>query len=93
MITTGLFHKMKKISKKDELDLYYSILRIRKIEERIAKEYINWKIRCPVHLSIGQEAIGAPLKKLFKSYKNLSQNLWFLYIIYKNKKSNSTSFI
>ena len=61
---------MKKISKKDELDLYYSILRIRRIEEKIAKEYVNWKIRCPVHLSIGQEAIGAPLKKLFKSYKD-----------------------
>ena len=61
---------MKKISKKDKLDLYYSILRIRRIEEKIAKEYNNWKIRCPVHLSIGQEAIGAPLQKLFKSHKD-----------------------
>jgi TPP-dependent pyruvate/acetoin dehydrogenase alpha subunit len=61
---------MKKITKKDELDLYYSILRIRRIEEKIAKEYANWKIRCPVHLSIGQEAIGAPLKKIFSSNKD-----------------------
>lgn len=36
--------------------LQYEMLRIRMIEERIAKEYKKQEMRCPVHLSIGQEA-------------------------------------
>ena len=31
---------------------------IREVEKRIASEYSNNKMRCPVHLSIGQEAIA-----------------------------------
>lgn len=45
--------------------LYFNFLRIRLIEERISKEYSNQKIRCPIHLSIGQEAISAPLNLIF----------------------------
>lgn len=37
-------------------DLYRSMLRIRLIEERIADAYPQQEMRCPVHLSIGQEA-------------------------------------
>ena len=37
--------------------LLFEMLRIRFIEEEIAREYKNQEIRCPVHLSIGQEAI------------------------------------
>lgn len=36
--------------------LFYEMLRIRKVEESISKNYSEWKMRCPVHLSIGQEA-------------------------------------
>lgn len=36
--------------------LYFEMLRIRMIEEAIAKRYPEKKMRCPVHLSIGQEA-------------------------------------
>ena len=61
---------MKNLSNNTELNLYFSILRIRKIEERIAEEYSSWQIRCPVHLSVGQEAIGAPLKMIFKDKKD-----------------------
>jgi pyruvate dehydrogenase E1 component alpha subunit len=46
----------------DELpDLYRSMLRIRLIEEEIARRYAEQEMRCPVHLSIGQEAaaVGA----------------------------------
>jgi TPP-dependent pyruvate/acetoin dehydrogenase alpha subunit len=41
--------------------LYYGMLRIRMVEERIAKEYQNQEMRCPVHLRGGQEAkaVGA----------------------------------
>lgn len=35
------------------------MLRIRCVEEAIADRYTEWKMRCPTHLSIGQEAIAA----------------------------------
>jgi len=42
---------------------YRAMLRIRRIEERIAQRYSEQEMRCPVHLSIGQEAaaVGACL--------------------------------
>ena len=43
---------MKSIHKK----LFFEMLRIRKVEESISNNYFEWKMRCPVHLSIGQEA-------------------------------------
>jgi 2-oxoisovalerate dehydrogenase E1 component len=41
--------------------MYRSMLRIRRVEEAIAKRYAEQEMRCPVHLSIGQEAaaVGA----------------------------------
>ncbi len=42
------------------LDLHKRMLLIRLVEEKIAAEYTaDWKMRCPVHLCIGQEAIAA----------------------------------
>ncbi|HLN08988.1 MAG TPA: thiamine pyrophosphate-dependent dehydrogenase E1 component subunit alpha, partial [Xanthobacteraceae bacterium] len=43
------------------VELYRSMLRIRMVEEEIAKRYAQQEMRCPVHLSIGQEAtaVGA----------------------------------
>lgn len=40
--------------------LYYEMLRIRIVEETIADLYTEWEMRCPTHLSIGQEgaAVG-----------------------------------
>lgn len=38
--------------------LFESMLRIRLVEESIAKKYSEQKMRCPTHLSIGQEAIA-----------------------------------
>ncbi len=38
--------------------LYYSTCRIRRVEERVAEIYPTDKIRSPVHLSIGQEAVS-----------------------------------
>src|SRR5207247_5613839 len=37
---------------------YRDMLRIRMVEEEIAARYKEQKMRCPVHLSIGQEAIA-----------------------------------
>jgi TPP-dependent pyruvate/acetoin dehydrogenase alpha subunit len=39
--------------------LFESMVRIRKVEEAIAAHYPEQKMRCPVHLSIGQEAASA----------------------------------
>ena len=48
---------MKKISNLNHR-LYYEMLRIRKIVEKISNLYTEWEMRCPVHLSVGQEAIA-----------------------------------
>lgn len=39
-------------------DLFYQMLRIRMVEEAIAREYPKQEMRCPTHLCIGQEAIA-----------------------------------
>ena len=41
------------------INLYEAMYRIRSVEETIAKHYPDGKMRCPVHLSIGQELIPA----------------------------------
>ena len=38
--------------------LYRAMLRIRRVEEAIAERYAAQEMRCPVHLSIGQEAVA-----------------------------------
>jgi TPP-dependent pyruvate/acetoin dehydrogenase alpha subunit len=38
--------------------LYRSLLRIRRVEEEVARAYPTDKIKSPVHLSIGQEAVA-----------------------------------
>lgn len=37
--------------------LFYKILRIRMVEEELARRYPEGKMRCPTHWSIGQEAV------------------------------------
>jgi TPP-dependent pyruvate/acetoin dehydrogenase alpha subunit len=49
-----------------QIKLFYSMLRIRKIEEAIADHYPEQKMRTPVHLSIGQEAVAAILGHLLE---------------------------
>ena len=52
---------------KNELIKYYNNLyKIRETELRIVKEYPNQEIRCPVHLSIGQEAPSAAVNIFLK---------------------------
>ena len=41
------------------LSLYRAMLRIRRIEEAIARLYGGGEMRCPVHLCLGQEAVPA----------------------------------
>lgn len=37
------------------------MLRIRSVEQTVAKKYFEWKMRCPVHLSIGQETAAVAI--------------------------------
>ena len=46
---------------KDKINLLYQMIRMRKVEEKIVAEYVNQEMRCPVHLSIGQEAVSAAI--------------------------------
>lgn len=59
------------LNKKTALQIHKKIFLIRKSEEKIAREYINEKMRCPVHLSIGQEAVPAVLSH-FLNNKDLA---------------------
>ena len=46
-------------SKETLLEYYTIAQRIRVVEEKIAAEYAKGEMRCPVHLSIGQEIVSA----------------------------------
>jgi len=46
------------LDKQRQIDLYSQLVRIRRVEERIADLYSEQEMRCPVHLSIGQEAVA-----------------------------------
>src|SRR5512139_779209 len=42
----------------EHAELYRSLYRVRRVEEEIARVYPSDKIKSPVHLSIGQEAVS-----------------------------------
>ena len=50
-------------------NIWKNIFRIRYVEEQIAFEYHKGEMRCPTHLSIGQEAVPSVLS-LFLSKKD-----------------------
>lgn len=56
---------MQKIEKALSVELFRELLRIRRIEEEIGEKYREQKMRCPVHLSIGQEAVAVGVCKRF----------------------------
>ena len=43
--------------------IWKNVYRIRSIEEAIAKEYLKYEMRCPTHLSIGQEAVPSCIQE------------------------------
>lgn len=50
---------MSSVHSTDRIKSFYrDMLRIRRIEEAIAERYAEQEMRCPVHLSIGQEAVA-----------------------------------
>lgn len=54
------------IRKEQARGLYENLVRIRMTEEAIAEEYARQEMRCPVHLSIGQEAAAVGVSAALK---------------------------
>lgn len=50
------------------IEIYKNMQRIRKVESMIADRYKDGKMRCPVHLSIGQELVPAICSILMKKH-------------------------
>ena len=46
--------------------ILFSMINIRQVEESIADRYHEQKMRCPMHLSIGQEAVPATISQFLK---------------------------
>ncbi len=46
--------------------LYTKIIRLRLVEEYIAKEYAAQEMRCPIHLCLGQEAVSVGIAHALK---------------------------
>ena len=59
------------LSKDIYLELFNQMLRIRNIELKIAELYSEWEMRCPVHLSIGQEAVASGVCSALESKDNV----------------------
>lgn len=57
---TGDYQKLTQETLKD---LLFAMIKIRSLEEKIVQLYSEQKMRCPVHLCIGQEAIPAGVCK------------------------------
>ena len=47
------------MEKKIKIELYSKMVLIRTVEETIAERYDQQRMRCPTHLSTGQEAVSA----------------------------------
>ena len=56
---SGLFERLKM----KNIKILEMMLKIRMVEEQIASSYTDQKMRCPTHLSVGQEAVPATLSQ------------------------------
>ena len=54
------------MDKKILIKLFEQVFRTRSVEEEIAKRYKFGKMRCPTHLSIGQESVPAALSLIMR---------------------------
>jgi len=63
MIKKRLFPGMEKIPRNALRDLFFTMLKIRRVEEVIAELYPAQEMRCPVHLCVGQEAVPAAVSQ------------------------------
>ena len=61
-----MVHPINKSKKNLLKKLYQNMYLIRHVEESISKKYAEGKMRCPVHLSIGQEIVSAAFWQIMK---------------------------
>lgn len=54
--------------------LFFELLKIRTIEETIVKRYSDQEMRCPIHLSIGQEAIAVGISQNLNNKDQIVSN-------------------
>lgn len=80
------------LNKKVAIEIHKKIFLIRNTEEKISDEYSNWKMRCPVHLSIGQEAVPAVLS-MFLNRKDLAVSTHRGHAHYIGKNGNLNKMI
>ena len=80
------------LNRKAVIDIHKKIYLIRNTEEKISNEYSNQEMRCPVHLSIGQEAVPAVLS-LFLSNKDLAVSTHRGHAHYIGKNGNLNKMI
>ena len=45
------------MNNKLKIKIFFEMIRMREVELKIQREYSNEEMRCPIHLSVGQEAI------------------------------------
>ena len=46
--------------------IFKNLYRLRSVELEISRRYKNGKMRCPTHLSVGQEAVSAVISEIFQ---------------------------
>ena len=72
----------------DYLKLYKKFYYLRFVEETISKKYKDGKMRCPTHLSVGQEGISAIFSQLVKKstilvlFNETGHNYSYFYLIF-----------
>ena len=62
------------ISEEKKKEIFFSMLRIRRVEERIESLYLNDEMKTPVHLCIGQEAIAVGVCTVLDKHDFISSN-------------------
>src|SRR5580704_14655173 len=64
--TASLARVIEHVEPRLDAQLFTAMLRIRLIEEEIAARYAQEKMRCPIHLSIGQEAVAVGVSSVLR---------------------------
>lgn len=62
------------MSTRKKNEIFYSMLRIRRVQERIASLYLQDDMKTPVHLCIGQEAVAAGVCSALEKDDYISSN-------------------
>ena len=62
------------IPEKKKKEIFYAMLRIRRVQERIESLYLQDEMKTPIHLYIGQEAVAVGICSVLKKYDYISSN-------------------